>query len=34
MWRDGGGAEDRECGGMEEVRRTVNVEGWRRCGGP
>ena len=32
MWRDGG-VEDCECGGMEEVRRTVNVEGWRRCGG-
>ena len=32
MWRDGGGVEDRECGGMEEVLRTVDVEGWR-CGG-
>ena len=31
MWRDGGGVEDCEYGGMEEVGRTVNVEGWRRC---
>ena len=34
MWRDGGGVEDCECGGIEEVLRTVNVEGWRRCRGP